>query len=304
MNKDIRDALFDELYRLGKRDSRVMVISDDLDAWGLRRFKTDFPERFINIGVAEQNMMDVAAGLAACGKKVFVYGICSYVTARCLEQIKFSICSMNLPGRQAGLPVVIIGVGAGFSFSFDGPSHHGTHDVGIMRMLPEMTIFNPIDAHSASMSLRMAYAQKTPAYIRLDKGMFPDLHYTLDDLQRGFKILAPLKKMTVISTGYMTRQIMNIKNISIVDLFRIKPISKEFVTQVLKKSKKIITVEENMFTGGIGSIVSELLADHRLPIPLKRLAVRDHQFDQFGSREWLQSLNGLDLPTLVKIIKK
>src|SRR3989344_2949968 len=183
---DIRDAFFDELYRLAKKDSRVMLISDDLDAWGLRKFKEDFPERFINIGVAEQNMIDVAAGLAACGKKVFVYGICSYVTARCLEQIKFSVCSMNLP-------VVIIGVGAGFSFSFDGPSHHGIHDVGIMRMLPEMTIYNPIDAHSAGMSARMAYAQKSPAYIRLDKGSFLDLHYTRDDLQKGFKILSPLK---------------------------------------------------------------------------------------------------------------
>ncbi len=294
---DIRDAFFNEFYRLGKKDARVILISDDLDAWGLRKFKEEFPERYINIGVAEQNMIDVAAGLAACGKKVFVYGICSYVTARCLEQIKFSVCSMNLP-------VVIIGVGAGFSFSFDGPSHHGIHDVGMMRMLPEMTIFNPIDAHSATHCARMAYAQKSPSYIRLDKGSFPDLHYTRDDLQQGFKILAPLKKLTVISTGYMTQQIIKIGGVGVVDLFRIKPISKEFVTKVLKRSKKIITVEENMFTGGIGSVVSELLADHGLTIPLKRLAVRDHQFDQFGSREWLQSLNGLDLDSLEKAIKK
>ena len=172
---DIRDAFFDELYLLGKKDSSVIVISDDLDAWGLRKFKEDFPERFINIGVAEQNMIDVAAGLASCGKKVFVYGICSYVTARCLEQIKFSVCSMNLP-------VVIIGVGAGFSFSFDGPSHHGIHDVGIMRMMPEITIYNPIDAESTVASARMAYTQKIPAYIRLDKGIFPDLNYKKSDL--------------------------------------------------------------------------------------------------------------------------
>ncbi len=297
MTKDIRDALFDEIYRLGKKDPRVVLITDDLDAWGLRRFKQDFPERFINIGVAEQNMIDVAAGLAACGKRVFVYGICSYVTARCLEQIKFSVCSMNLP-------VVIIGVGAGFSFSFDGPSHHGTHDIGIMRMLPEMTIYNPIDERSTAYSARSAYTNKTPAYIRLDKGVFPDLYRAGDDLSDGYKIIAPIRGTTVISTGYMTQQIMKIGGIGVVDLFRIKPISKKFVADVLKKSKRIITVEENMVTGGIGSAISELLADHNLAISLKRLAVRDHQFDRFGSREWLQSLNGLDLKSVTKAIKK
>ena len=296
MNKDIRDAFFDEIYRLGKNDKNLIFISDDLDAWGLRKFKEDFPRQFINIGVAEQNMIDLAAGLATSGKRVFVYGICSYVTARCLEQIKFSVCSMNLP-------VVIVGVGAGFSFSFDGPSHHGTHDVGIMRMLPEMAIFNPIDAKSATMSARLAHLQKGPAYIRLDKGIFPDLHYTGNDIRQGFKIFGSLAEVTVISTGYMTQQVMKIPDVSVVDLFRIKPISKEFVTHVLKKSRQIITVEENMLTGGIGSAVAELLADHDLKIPLKRLAVRDHQFDQFGSRDWLQALNGLDIESLTKNIK-
>ncbi len=296
MNKDIRDAFFDEIYRLGKNDKNLIFISDDLDAWGLRKFKEDFPRQFINIGVAEQNMIDLAAGLATSGKRVFVYGICSYVTARCLEQIKFSVCSMNLP-------VVIVGVGAGFSFSFDGPSHHGTHDVGIMRMLPEMAIFNPIDAKSATMSARLAHLQKGPAYIRLDKGIFPDLHYTGNDIRQGFKIFRSLAEVTVISTGYMTQQVMKIPDVSVVDLFRIKPISKEFVTHVLKKSRQIITVEENMLTGGIGSAVAELLADHDLKIPLKRLAVRDHQFDQFGSRDWLQALNGLDVESLTKNIK-
>ena len=296
MNKDIRDAFFDEIYRLGKNDKNLIFISDDLDAWGLRKFKEDFPRQFINIGVAEQNMIDLAAGLATSGKRVFVYGICSYVTARCLEQIKFSVCSMNLP-------VVIVGVGAGFSFSFDGPSHHGTHDVGIMRMLPEMAIFNPIDAKSATMSARLAHLQKGPAYIRLDKGIFPDLHYTGNDIRQGFKIFGSLAEVTVISTGYMTQQVMKIPDVSVVDLFRIKPISKEFVTHVLKKSRQIITVEENMLTGGIGSAVAELLADHDLKIPLKRLAVRDHQFDQFGSRDWLQALNGLDVESLTKNIK-
>ncbi len=294
---DIRDAFFDEIYRLGRKDKNVIFISDDLDAWGLRRFKKDMPKQFINIGVAEQNMIDVAAGLATGGKRVFVYGICSYVTARCLEQIKFSVCSMNLP-------VVIIGVGAGFSFSFDGPSHHGIHDIGIMRMMPEMTILNPSDAHSAFMSARIAYSQKSPVYIRLDKGVYPDLYSKKDDLSDGFKILRPIDKITVIGTGFMTQQIMKLKNIGVVDLFRVKPISKKFITNVLKKSKKIITVEENMYTGGIGSAVSELLTDNGLNIPLIRLAVRDHQFDKFGSREWLQSLNGLDMESLTKAIKK
>ena len=130
---DIRDVFFDRLYQLGSQNSNIMIISADMDAFSLRRFANDFPTQYLNIGVSEQNMINVAAGLAISGKIVFCYSIASFATLRCLEQIKVNICSMNLP-------VTIVGAGAGFSFGYDGPTHHGTQDISAMRLLPEMSI--------------------------------------------------------------------------------------------------------------------------------------------------------------------
>ena len=132
---DIRDAFFDSFYELGAADESVVFLSSDMDAFSLRKFKNDFPERFVNVGVAEQNMVNVAAGLAIAGKKVFCYGIGAFVTMRCYEQIKVNLCSNNLN-------VNIIGAGAGFSFGHDGPTHHGLQDVALMRVLPEMSIID------------------------------------------------------------------------------------------------------------------------------------------------------------------
>ena len=115
--RDIRDCFFDEVFDLACRDTQIIVVTNDMDIFSLRQFKKNFPERFINVGVAEQNMINIAAGLASCGKKVVIYGITPFLIYRCFEQIKFNICSMSLP-------VVFAGVGVGLAFSYDGPTHH------------------------------------------------------------------------------------------------------------------------------------------------------------------------------------
>lgn len=300
---DIRDAIFDEVYKTAKKDKNFIFIADDMDAFSLQKFKKDFPNQYINIGVAEQNMIDVASGLAACGKKVCCFGICSYVTTRCFEQIKFSVCSMNLP-------VTIIGIGAGFSFNFDGPTHSGLIDLAAMRLLPKMTILNPADAKSASSSISIAYNNSTPHYIRLDKGTFPKF-YQSKDTQKGFKIIKTLKKQNIITTGFMTYKVAQIledlgdkANFGLVDIFRIKPINPSFVANVLKKSQTIISIEENSVIGGLGSLISDLINQNSLVTKLKIMGVKDHQFDQFGSREWLLKQSGLDNISIKKTLLK
>lgn len=300
---DIRDAIFDQIYEIAKKDKNYIFIADDMDAFSLRKFKKDFPAQYINIGVAEQNMIDVAAGLASCGKKVVCFGICSYVTTRCYEQIRFSVCSMHLP-------VTIIGIGAGFSFNFDGPSHQGIHDLAAMRLLPEMTIYNPSDSISAAKFAVQAYKNNSPAYIRLDKGTFPKFYDAKDDLSSGFKVIYPLKNTNIITTGFTTQHVINIlesldiTELGVVDLSRIKPISKKYIDQILKKSKNIITIEENVKLGGIGTITSEIITENNIPVKLKILGLEDRQFDVFGSREWLLSLNNLDTKSLGVFLKK
>ncbi len=292
---DIRDAFFEEVYKIVKSDKNVIFISDDMDALALRRLKEDFPNQYINIGVAEQNMMDVAAGLATGGKKVFVFGICSYITMRSFEQIKFSICSMNLP-------IVIVGIGAGFSFSFDGPSHHGTGDIAIMRTLSEMVICNPCDAFSAAKSAWFSYKNAKCTYVRLDKGNFPNIYQTQQDFENGFKIINKLEETNIISTGFMTKILYEVfktsslkkNNLGFVDVLRLKPINKAFIKKVLMRSKSLITIEENSLIGGLGTIISEIISDNSLNIKLERIALADEQLFSYGSRDYLLSKNSLD----------
>ena len=297
---DIRDAFFDEIYRIGSRDRNVVFLTDDMDAFSLRKFRQDFPTQFINVGVAEQNLVNLAAGLATCGKRVFAYGIASFVTMRCFEQIKVNLCSMNLP-------VTIIGVGAGFSFGFDGPTHHGTQDIAIMRALPEMTIYNPSDISLASACAQLAYKSHGPVYVRLDKGRFPVLSSEADDFSEGFRVLKPLQDINIVSTGFMTPRTLFIATelekrsiyVGVVDLFRLKPIGERFILKVLGRSKEIVTVEENSIVGGVGTIVAEVLADNQMNIRLRRVAAQDKQFIQYGSREWFHATNRLDEASIV-----
>ena len=199
---DIRDVFFDRLYELGSQNSNIMIISADMDAFSLRRFANDFPDQYLNIGVSEQNMINVAAGLAISGKIVFCYSIASFATLRCLEQIKVNICSMNLP-------VTIIGAGAGFSFGYDGPTHHGHQDVSSMRLLPEMSILELSSNDVAVNAIDYILENKTPYYIRLDKGPFPNWSHIESDFTKGFRIIRSLSDVNLISNGFLVREVIN-----------------------------------------------------------------------------------------------
>lgn len=298
-NIDIRDACFEEVYKIMEKDKNVIFLSDDMDAFVLQKIKMEFPKQYINVGVAEQNLMDLAAGLATCGKKVFVYGICSYITGRCFEQIKFSIASMKLP-------IVIIGIGAGFSFPFDGPTHHGTGDIAIMKTVPEMSIINPCDTNSSRAGVKFAHKSKLPAYIRLDKGTFPQIYQHTGEFANGLKIIKPVKKTTVISTGYMTHlaikvyeKISDLKiKIGVVDVVRIKPVNESGLKSIINKCHRIITLEENLKIGGLGAEVLGLIAKYNMKKNVISLGVNNHQFFDYGSRDYLLRKNGLDVKTV------
>lgn len=293
--QDIRDAYFDTIYTAGMRDPNLVIITNDMDVFSLRRFKQDFPDRFINVGVAEQNMINVAAGLASCGKTVVIYGISSFVTFRCYEQLRFNICSMKLP-------VVIVGIGSGLAFSFDGPTHHGTQDVAVMRALPEMSIYNPGDTVAAEACARLSLKTRGPAYVRIDKGMFPALHDPAAAFDDGYGILRPLADLNILSTGYMTPQALALAEtlaargltVGVVDIFRLKPLGEHLTQEVLARSRGIVTMEENALTGGLGSAISELITDAGLPTRLLRLALADEQILCYGNRDWLLARDRLD----------
>ena len=299
---DIRDAFFGELYQLAENDANVVLMTADMGAFSLERFRKNFPDRFINVGIAEQNLISSAAGLALSGKKVFVYAIIPFVTLRCLEHIKVDLCVMNLP-------ITIVGAGAGFTYSNDGPTHHAIEDVSAMRALPGMTILNPSEQMTAKAAAQKAYHATGPVYVRLDKGAWPVLHSADDDFSTGLAYIREGSKLLVIATGCMAHVSLELAdamqtsgvNAGVVDLYRLKPVSNELV-EIANKYDFVVTLEEHTLPGGMGGAVVELFADTGLMIPVKRLGIPDVYPDGYGDREWMKRQLGLDMDSLLSRI--
>lgn len=301
---DIRDAFFDKLFNIAKYDSQVMFLTADMGAYSLTKFKQELPHQYINVGVAEQNMVSIAAGLALAGKKVFIYTIIPFVTLRCYEQIKVDLCCMNLP-------VTIIGVGPGFSYGSDGPTHHATSDIAVMRAIPEMTILNPSDPIMTQAFAHIAYKNNGPTYVRIDRGQFPIIYDEGDlDFLDG---LAQIKKgsdLAIIATGIMVHRALEVAkeldassvSTGVVDLYRIKPINKNEILRIIDDSKYVVTLEEHSLIGGIGTAISEVLSDSRRVISLKRIAISDQHCFEVGDRESLHAFYNLDTKGIVKTI--
>ncbi len=301
MTEDTRDSFFGELFKLAKNDKNIIFISADADAFALKLFRDELPDQYISAGVAEQNVVLMAAGLAMAGKKVYIYSIIPFITLRCYEQIKVSICSMNLN-------VNIIGIGAGYAFSWDGTSHHATQDLALMRTLPGLTILNPIDAMSCKNSAQIAYNSSNPCYVRLDKGSFPDI-YEEEDCNNGIKVFSKENAIKLITTGYLgtlVRQLLqknDINELDIIDLFRIKPINEKLLLDALRNASDIVTLEENSKIGGIGSIICEIVADYHLNIRVHRIALDDVLLEKYGERDWLLAQSGINKKSIIEKIK-
>lgn len=302
-NIDIRDAFFDVLYNIASNDNDVMFLTADMGAFSLERFKNDLRYQYINVGVAEQNLVNIATGLVLEGKNVFIYGITPFVTMRCYEQIKVNVSGMCLP-------IKIIGSGPGITYSNDGPTHHAIQDISIMRALPNMIIFNPSDPTMASAMANISYESKNPVYIRIDKGKLPILYpknYNFSDglcqLKKGYDLL-------IITTGIMVHQAFKLVDklakhfidTGIIDLYRIKPINEKLLLSYIDQSKKLIILEEHSMIGGIGSIVCEILSDNGRSIPLKRFAIGDKNCNICGDREWMWKFYNLDIDSIIKEI--
>ena len=307
MNKiynDTRDATFEELYDIALGDPNVILLSADTGALIFQEFKKNIPNQFFNVGVAEQNAMSVAAGLALTGKHVFVFGITTFITLRCYEQVKIDICSM-------GLPVTILGMGTGYVYSSDGPTHHMTEDVALMRALPGITIWSPSDYTMTAQVVHLAHKTPSPSYIRIDKGPFTHIYDNSDhNFGDGLAVLRPGKDLTIVATSIMVSQALELVDelgkqgiqVGVVDLYRLKPVNEKLLVDAIKLSKRIVTLEEHTILGGLGSIVCEILAGNGIHIPIKIFGIPDKYQCEVGSREWLRLLDGLDVASISKAV--
>ena len=304
-DKDARDAFFDQVYELACNDEDLVFITADADAFSLRKFKKDFPERFINVGVAEQTMVLLASGLAMCGKNVFIYSIIPFITQRALEHIKVNICSMNLP-------VTIVGCGAGLSFGFDGPTHHATQDISAMKSIPGIKILSPSDARSSMLSANDAYNSKQPTYVRLDKGKFSEIYSENDNVSDGFIVASPVQKYNIITTGFMTDRALSVVkklsesgvDVGVIDIYRIKPMNITEISNLLSGTDGLFIIEEHSIVGGLCSSVSDMIVDSQInkSLSVTKIALPDKQIFEYGDRDWLHSLYGIDAKTITDTI--
>lgn len=254
----MRNTFIKELIKYAEMDPRIVLITGDLGYSVLEPFQKKFPERFINAGIAEQNMTGLAAGLALSGKIPFTYSIANFATLRCLEQIRNDICYHNANAK-------IVSVGSGFAYGTQGYTHHGTEDISIMRCLPNMNVFSPADSVETQALVKAMVEINGPCYLRLAKADEPILHDTLDyyTYPKMIQLRSGLQGV-ILSTGVITGKIaefLSSKNLNYAhySVPSIKPLDVETLTALARSFHTILTVEEHQLNGGFGSAVLESL---------------------------------------------
>jgi transketolase len=293
----MRNAFADELTKLGNEDPRVVMLSGDIGNRLFDKFKDKHPSRFFNCGVAEANMMGVAAGMAMNGLRPVAYTITPFVTTRCLEQIRTDVCYHEAP-------VTIVAVGAGLAYSGLGPTHHACEDVSFLRSIPNMVVICPGDAFEVRGALRAAMQQDRPVYIRMGKKGEPVVHKgPITDFKIGKAItVAEGSDVCLLSTGNMLPEAMEAahklkdKGISaeVVSFHTVKPLDEEKLKQAFARFKLVATLEEHSLIGGFGAAVSEWLVDTETQAKkFLRFGTPDAFFKKSGEQEYAREVLGL-----------
>jgi len=288
----MRPIFIKTLIELAREDKNIYLLTADLGFSVVEDFQKEFPERYMNVGIAEQNLMGVAAGLALSGKKVFVYTIASFATFRCFEQIRNDISYHNLN-------VIIVGVGAGLSYPTFGLTHQTESDVALMRSIPNMTVICPGDPSEVKAAVMQSIELKGPAYIRIAKRGEPILHTKIDEFKIGRGIvIKDFGDVAIISSGHTLKlskdvseelEIHGIKSM-LVSMHTIKPIDKELILDIIRNKKFIFTIEEHSIIGGLGSAVAEIIAESNLNknIIFKRIGIDDKFCSISGDSEFIR----------------
>lgn len=301
-----REAYGKALVELGKKNKNIVVLDADLSkSTRTAEFGKEFPERFIDMGIAEGNMMATAAGLATCGKIPFASSFAMFATGRAFEQVRNSICYPKLN-------VKIAATHAGVTVGEDGATHQSVEDVSLMRSIPNMVVINPADAVETKAAIFAAAEHKGPVYIRLGRYGVPVIYDEADyKFELGKSItIRDGKDVTIIAAGVLVSEalkaydILNKEGISarIIDMHTIKPIDKDAIIKAAKDTSAIITAEEHSIIGGLGSAVAEVLSEE-YPVIMKRIGLND-VFGQSGQAGELLNFYGLSADNIVAEAKK
>lgn len=299
----MKTAFVNTLKELMQHHPDIIGITADMGFSVFENIQQKFPKRFFNTGVTEQSSIGLATGLALSGYTVFFYAQAAFASMRCFEQVRLDVGYNNVN-------VKIVGTTAGFSLNQLGVSHFALEDVGLMRLIPTMTIFTPGDPFEADWATRTAYRINGPAYIRLTKGGTPAVHTKKINIKIGEPIqLTQGSDLTICVSGSLlpeahelTKKLASKFRISLYSFPSIKPINYKKTADLIRRSRALVTLEEHSIIGGLGSVFAEIISESRLSPKFLRLGVPDKFTAITGSHEYLLDYNELSVTKLSRRI--
>ena len=302
----MRKVFFQNLEETAKKDKKLFLLVADLGIKFFSNFKNIDPQRSINVGVAESNMIGLAAGLAMSGKNVYCYSIIPFLTMRAFEQIRIDLCYNNLN-------VKLLGAGGGLVYGAEGVTHHAIEDIAILRSLPNMTVVAPGDVKEAEALAKASVNHQGPLYIRFGRDLDPVIHQKAINFEIGKGIIVNQgKDICLMATGtmlYPAKQVLdNLAkdglNSTLISLHTIKPLDVELIKDCAKNYKAIFTLEEHNIIGGLGSAVAEVLAENKYNGIFRRIGIPDKYLSVVGSPNYLLKELVLDPDAMTNRILK
>ena len=301
-----RQVICDTLMELAKDDKDIYVLtSDSRGSASMTNFANEYPKQFVEVGIAEQNLVGIAAGLATTGKKCFAASPACFLTMRSIEQVKVDVAYSNTN-------VKLIGISGGVSYGALGMSHHSLQDIAVMRAIPNIDIFLPADRFETEKLVRELVKYDKPAYIRIGRNPVDDVYESTDfDFEIGkANVMREGKDITIIATGETVKPAIEasdeLKELGIkcrvLNMHTIKPLDEEAIIKAAKETGNIITVEEHSIYGGLGAAVSEVVVQNA-PVPMKIVGIKDEAAITGTSKE-IFNYYGLSKENLVKLAKE
>jgi len=291
------------LHDLARENKQILALVADNGAIVYDEYRREFPDRFLNCGISEANMVSIAAGLASCGKIPFAYTIACFITMRAFEQIRDDVCLQKMN-------VKLVGIGAGFVYSNLGPTHQATEDIALMRALPNMTIFSPADPLEVRKATIAAAQINGPVYLRLATAGTPRIYEKDYEFKVGRGVvLREGSGLAIIATGAILHEVLQAADelkslgisVRVINIHTLKPMDKEIVLKAAYDTKAILTVEEHTVLGGLGSAVAEVvLENNKVPIKFKRLGLDDTFPAGYGTYEEMKEINRLSKVDIVR----
>lgn len=298
----MRNAFSDALVAAATRDPKVLLLTGDHGYALFDAFRKACPDQYINCGIAEQNMVGVAAGLAKAGFKPVVYGLAAFLPMRVLEQIKIDVCYENLP-------VILIGDGAGVVYSHLGSSHQCTEDIACTRVIPSLTVLSPADRFEMTAAMQLAFEVSAPVYLRMGKSDRGDVHQQALQFKAGQLLpLSPQpQKIALIATGSMVVTALALVkqglNAEVWSAPSLKPLDAATLADISRRVACIITLEEHSVLNGLGAAVAEQVAEAH-PAPVYRVGINDRFSSLCGTYDYLLEEHGLTLEAIDEKISR